>query len=316
MNSHDFYMTLGAKSGLLLDSEQGILIGKSNGFKVNALRSGGKFILSFVPVKDGVYPSGEDVKSILANCDITSITTNGKAVLVTTGNISSNLKGCDKATNVFSSITQSFKELGYEDDSINHESDMELKGKDVSVTIGGGLINGYVGGFLGACVAIAISGGLIVWLHSIHAIFAMFAEVSLLLLLVIGLYEIFGGPRTYPGMALLFVMLIIGTEILVRLKTASYAVFNVDTVADTFDLLNQMVPEAHLDEILQIKRMTLGEMFWQLPSIFKASGDFLRDLVIGYCESALIVILAITSYRKGNKSLFSYLSWIWNAIFH
>ena len=312
MNTHDFFMTLGAKSGLGLDAESGFLTGNSNGFKVNVL-PGGKLKIYVAPVKDCNHPNGDQVKAILNNEDITSVEKNGEVVVITTKSISSNVNGASIAANIISSITLALKNNGYEDDSENCASDMEITGKKF-VSISGDSVSDYLNSILGVFIGGAIAFGILWLLGNISSMLAgWFTFVILLFLPVLG-FEIAHGKKNIIGMIILFVGVFITADLLVRVKVTADAMQEIRSYNYAANQLNPILKELTNGQTMEQINMSFRQVFANVPSVFSAPVQVLKQFVIGYALSVIYFTLSLSSYLLGNKSLFDYFFNIYGSI--
>lgn len=311
MNTHDFLMTLGAKSGLGLDSESGLLTGNSNGFKVNVL-PGGKLKIYVAPVKDGKHPSSEQVEAILNSEDITKVENSGEVVVITTKSISTNVKGAGIAANAISSITLALKNKGYEDDSENCVTDMEITGKKF-VSISGDSVSDYLNSVLGVFIGGALAFGIMWLLGNVSSMLAGWFTVVFLLFLPILGFEIAKGRKSFIGLVILFIGIFITADLLVRIKVTASTMQELKSYNYMVNQLNPIMQSVS-GESLETLELSFSKVYSLLPSVFSASTAFLKEMVIGYAMAVIYFTLSLSSYLLGNNSVFDYFFNIYGSI--
>lgn len=315
MNSRDYLMTIAARSGLGLDAQNGTICGKVNGFQMNLVEKGSKFTLVMSFNSNGSYPSAEKVEGLLSSFDfVKSVSFENNVYKITIGSYSKNIPSIDLLISSINSIAKKLAEAGYEDASDINEEAMEIKGKNVS-SLGGNPVAEYLttvfGIVLGLSVAILIKWGFV----SINFLFGAVLTTFLLLLLPVVGFELFQGKKSIIGLAILLIFLLIGSDILVRFQTAGSTWQELQVSRIAISQLNEVMVALEMEPININADLKIGDIFFMLPPVFKASGNFLTDLIVGYIDAITVFVLAVVSYYKGNKSIFSLLMWLYNAIF-
>lgn len=318
MNTKEFYQTLGARCGLGLDAEKGIIGGTSNGFRVDAIANGSKLNLVMALIKNGNKPSDQEVKMCTSSVSsISEVKSVGKAIMITLSGASHNMKGITQTADAILAITKSLKDAGFEDDSENCAEDMEIKGKNMS-TAGKNDYTDFLRGILGAFAGLFVAVMLMAVISTSFPMAAGMLSVGIFLTLPIIGFELFKGQRSILSLIITFVILIICSEILVRLQTATEVYMRLKTAGLVLSSLANMEGGGDLfstlGEVLN-PNLSVMDIFWMLPSIFKAGSQFRYNLYFGYAESGLLVGLTYLAYYKGHSGLIDYLLWIQASIY-
>ena len=300
-------MMIGAKSGLGLDQDLGLLTGSLDGIRLIIPANIGKLNIFFKGTIESKIPDVNELIKAFDGLDITNIEFINDMFCVTSKLVTASSSSADKVASLLRDLTKRLCDINFISDDKISVDDLGLSGKKISGIKGNtleGYIFGILGGVIGATIAILIMYGL----ANYSFIFSSIAPTAILLLLPVLGFELGKGRKSVIGLAILLILLILTGETLVRLKTAAEAVYDNNAAAQ---LINAFASSLNIDEVREV---TLSEVFWQLPSIFDARDSFLKDLVIVYVESFTILILSIVSYRKGNKSILDYLGWMYVSI--